>query len=682
MVQAALERIKAGEDIAVDTDNIFAQALAEQIANVIRERGARAHMTRRSPTVWTGYEEDPELVIAKYIRGLAASGAKRNMVVKMLKALTGTELSREQFEEILKHEGGYEDYVYQAKNAGNVPVDKEVFKAANQPGKYKENQADIETLKGLIKGAEGEELKKLKEQLAEKKRWVSVEYGKFVRTMMIDQRAQPHAFRWAKTYIEENTRNQEAVDRVVGVFRGLAVAKYLAFRVFAAPVVNLTALPTSTIATMKGAGIPYAKTWGLLGSAIGRYGKWRANKLDKKQAEVFDYIHSQGWDNAQFNTEALSTLQGAVGRTWNNIIEWGMFTFAESERLNRAATIAATYEGLRQLRPNEDFEVLMREAKEASDKAHGVYNRGNLPYLALGRHPAAHVIRSFYVFRTFSHTYIQNLIRLGFTEKDAVACSHMILAPALIAGAGASVLTPLISNLLKAFGWDEPEEEAYRKVGEMFGVTAEEVARYGLTGQIPFGLGFSTKGSLAIGIGDLPKNLNELLGAPGSVVEDFLRGAKYLARGDVFKGVEKILPTGMGNIFRAIREYDQGLTTTTNAPLFYGTEQVRPSLVESFLRGLSLNPVRIAGIRERQWKEYKVQDKYREWSRDIYAKIKRYLLKKKKDPEEWAEILGEIYSYNERAPRWGISPITGRSIATSLNRSFKPSKKEKMRKIQ
>ena len=323
----------------------------------------------------------------------------------------------------------------------------------------------------------------------------------------------------------------------------------------------------------------------------------------------------------------------------------------------------------------------MDKAKDVSDKSHGIYNRGNYPYIALGRHPAALVTKSFYVFRTFSHTYINNLYRVGFKEKDRIALAHMLIAPAVIAGAGASVLTPLISMILKSFGFDDPEEEAYLKIGEMFGPSAENVSRFGITSLAPGG-GITIKGSLAIGIGDIPTSLTikDFLGAPGSVLSElFIDAPKSIARGDISKGVEKFLPTGFGNIFRAYRESTEGITTRNNAPVFYGDKQLKLNGVEAIYRGMSFNPVRIAGAREKQWKERKLEQKYAEYRTDIYAKIKRYVLSGDNDQDKWAELLGEIESYNEDAQRWKFTPITSKQIKANIKSGFKPSKRERMR---
>jgi hypothetical protein len=434
---------------------------------------------------------------------------------------------------------------------------------------------------------------------------------------------------------------------------------------------------------MKGAGIPYAKTWTLLGRGIRDYGKYRRGKELSGDAKwIFDHIQKNGWDNPQFNSESLTVLRSKLGRGWDKAIEYGMFTFSESEKLNRGATIAATFYGLKKANPGKNNEWLANQAKEISDNSHGIYNKGNYPFLAMGSNPAAQVARMFYVFRTFSHTYLQNMARLGFEKKDYGALAHMLIAPAVIAGAGASVLTPMVAAIMKGFGFDEPEEEAYQKIGQAFGPTVESFARFGLAGG--GGRGISIKGSLAIGIGDLPTDIKSLLGAPGSVISDFYEGGRSLLRGDVLKGVEKVSPTGIGNLARAYRESTEGVTTRTNAPVFYGRKQLKPLPVETFYRALSLNPARMAGIREKQWKERVISYKYSDERKDIYAKLKKFFLlpAHKRDKAEYAKILAEIYKYNERARGKldsSIPLITPKSIKQNIKRSMKPTKRERLR---
>ena len=628
IINAALEKIELKtkdvsqqeiQELFKGMESIFASSVAEQVSNIIRERGARVSMGARSRELFLGYEEDPKMAIAKYIRGLSGGESKRNMVIKMLRAFTGTEKTWAEFK-------------------------------SENPGATFNNYRD------------------------------------HVKEAMIDQREQPNAFKWGKAYIAETTRNPEFADNVVGVLRGAAVGKYLAFRVFSAPLVNLTALPTSTIASMNGAGIPYRITWRHLGKGIELYGRYRSNpdKMNPEDRWIFDHIREKGWDDAQFSSESLSVLRSTLGKGWDKVIDIGMFTFSESERLNRAATISGTFRGLSALTENKGKtkEQIAQMAKEVSDDSHGIYNKGNYPYIALGGNPAAHTARMFYVFQRFGHTYLLNMRKLGFEKKDFSALAHMVVAPAILAGAGASVITPILDTMLRAFGIDEPEEEVYKTIGEHISPVAENFARFGLAGLAGRGPGVSIKGSLALGVGAIPTTLKDILGAPGSVVSDvFLEGIPAVARGDIKKGFEKILPTGFGNIIRAYREATEGLTTRTNQPIFYGNEQVRLDRAEWLLRTLSLYPARIAKIREQQWKEKRLEGKYSKKRREIYAQIKKYYLADKKSPDRMVDIIAQIDVYNEKAAdaKPPHTLITKQSIRTNLKRAFRPSKRERRR---
>lgn len=616
-VEGKTELTEEIDKVTEEIQAVFLNAVSEQVANIIRGRGSRVHMTRRNPEVWKGYEEDPEIAIAKYIRGLSGGEAKRNASIKMLQALTGTDISFEDFQKIEKAKGNTVD---------------------------------------------------------------RTDYMEFVRERMIDARQQKNAFKWAKAYISEMTRNREMADEVIGFVKGLAVGKYLAFRVFSAPLVNITALPTSVVATLKGAGISYRQAWRYTARALKTYRQYLQHKkgkfIPKEDQVIFKTIIEKGWDNPQFSSESMQTLRSQLGKTWDKVIDVGMWTFDQSERLNRVATIYAAYKGLKNIHKDKSASQLLDMAKELSDKSHGVYNKGNHPYVALGNNPAAKLAQMFYVFRTFSHTYLLNMKRLGL-DKQWGAVAHMAVMPAVLAGAGASVMTPIISGLLKAFGLaDEPEEEMYAKIAESFGPGAEAWARHGLVGL--GGKGASIKGSLAIGIGDLPTKIEDLFGAPGSIGKDIYYGTKSLARGDVSKGLEKWSPTGIGNILRGYREYNEGLTTWNNAPKFYGTEPLKASKSEAFMRVFSLSPARLAGITEKQWKERRVEEKYRQWRTDIYAKIKRYILGDG-DNEQWAKIIAEIIKFNEQAEKWRLSLITKRSIRTNIKRSFRPQRRERTR---
>ncbi len=620
------------------------KTLAEGVANVFKGRGVRSHMIMRNDAVgvkvWKGYEEDGVQRMAKYIRGIAAGEAKKKMMLDMLRHMTGTDISWSEF-------------------------------------KAEHAKAGLEA--------------------------TYPDYLTFVKNRRIDPIKQRNVFHDALTYMEDMGRNDEGVDRFVGTVKGLAVLKYLAGRV-SAPLVNLTALATSVPASMRGfAKIPMRKVPRLLADAMKGWREYRVALKTGNDADIpawkqrlFEEIEDRGWHTAQYNKEALSVLKSKVGSGYDTMIEWLMMGFGATEMLNRMSTIAGAYIGQREMNQAEwdaagaeKKKVLhkkwMRTSKEVSDKAHGVYSKANRPHYARGANPMARLAQMFYVFKTFSHNYLQTMYDLGFKSKDRTALLYMALSPAIIGGASSSLL---IKVMIEAFGLmpgapEEPEEAIYEWFENNFGEPVEQIVRLGAFGL--GGYGVSLKGSLEIGIFDVPTSLKDLAGAPGSLVSDVVVGGKSILRGDWSKGLERMSPNFIGSGIKAWRETTAGVTTSSNAPLFYGRDPVKLDWIEAFYRTLSFNPARIAKIREKQWKERSVERKMSELRYDIYARIKAYYNqpKSKRSKTSYLDILEEIRTYNALVKRGGkpYPVITHQSIKNNLRRAFRPSKYERMRNL-
>lgn len=637
------EHKKVMEEVELE----FAKALAEQVADEIKARGIRQHMISRNDAVgkdvWIGYEEDPIQALAKYARGVAAGEAKKIMANRMMRHFTGTDIS-------------WQD-----------------FKAT----RIAELEADgVENPKVTYK-----------------------DYLEFVKERRIDPIEQKNAYHDGQTFMMDMLRNDEAVDRFVGMVKGLAVMKYLAGRV-SAPLINLTAMPTSVPAAAHGlAGISFGKAltmWPRAMKAWWKYNGWKGGgrkDLDLWDRKAFDTIVDKGWHKAQYNKEALAVLKTKVGQGWDTLIEYSMWGFGVTEMSNRIGTIWGTYKALREkniktFEQASDEEKLnmhwqwMLKGKEVSDKAHGVYGKANRPHFARGANAASRLAQAFYVFKTFAHNYLLTMKEVGYDQKDMKALAWMALAPAVLAGAGAS---PLLAVLFKAFqvaGADEPEEALYDWVEAASGQRLAALARLGVFGAA--GYGVSLKGSLAIGITDIPTDIKSFFGAPGAIVDDLYVGTKNLMRGDTLKGLEKIFPNAIGSMFRSVREYSEGMTTNTNAPIYYGRERVKLSGVEALERFMSFNPARVAAIREEQWHERRLEQKYRDMQSDIYNRIAAYYLLDAKDrnPNEWATIMNMVREYNYAVSQMNVylPRITSTSIRNNVRRKMRPSKRERLRK--
>jgi hypothetical protein len=361
---------------------LFAKSLTEQAANVIKARGHRVHMIQRATAkgsdVWKGYETDPAIASANYAKGLSSGESKRIMAGELVGAMTGTDYTWDQYKRDMKNQDAKPDYK---------------------------------------------------------------DYSKIVEERRIDPAEQKNAFRDGKVYMEDLLRNQEWIDRFIGGVKGVAVFKYLAGRV-SAPIVNLTAMVTSVPASMNGfADIPVTATAPLLMTAAKHYTNYKLGRktdIPSDALPALDELTEKAWDKSQYNQEAFAVLEGKLKGTWRKVLEYGMFAFGVSEQLNRGATILGTYMGIKARGGEFSHRKAIDLARHVSDQAHGTYGKVNYPFMARGSNPAAQLIKSFYVFRTFAHNYLLTMKDLwghNWKPEHAKAFSYMLISPAQAWGA-------------------------------------------------------------------------------------------------------------------------------------------------------------------------------------------------------------------------------------------------------
>ena len=618
---------------------VFAKQIMSTMAAIIHSRGSRARKIGRNEAVgddvWQGYELDALKAIASAGKSIAGGTAKRDMAQHMMKIFTGTDISWDE------------------------------FKAGKEPDAELKKSNFVEYSKQM------------------RELWES--YQEQVNERRIDSATQPEAYSEGVSYMNEMLRNEEDAERIFGIVRGLAGVKFLSG--IAPALVNVTSLGTTVPAAMKALGkIPAGKTPLLLGRGIKEWTKaamarrtGKESGLSEESKWLFDKIASRGWDDPLQNMEATSILQGSLGATWSKVTNIAMAAFSVTEQMNRGSTIAATFYGLRA--QGMKREAALDKAKEISDKAHGVYGKENLPGWARGSGLGSMTARAFYTYKTFSHNYLQLLAEIGLNEKDLKAATIMLMAPAVIGGAGVSLVTAGLALLAKALfgGEDDPEERFYKWLESEVSPTAERAARHGLIGL----LGVNLKGSLSINMTDIvPTSLWDLGGAPVSMIGDYGRGAMDIARGNVVKGVERLSPRVFAGPIRAAREKFEGVTDRGNRPTFYGNERVQSTYYEALLRSFGFNPSRLATISERQWKERKASYAYSKGKTEIYDRIRRYVLNGKGDPAEWAKILSEIQDYNAnvgRSPDKSISVISKSSIKRIVKDAQRAPKRERVR---
>ena len=611
----------------------FGKAFASQVSVLIHSHGSRSKKIRRDDRrggdVYLGYEEDPLRALVMSASATASGTAKGLMARRMMEAFTGRDLK-------------WKDYMKEHMPEGLDSSSAEYYK----------------------------ELAKCHK-----------EYEKEVDRRRIDSAKQPEAYKDAKSYIQEMLRNQEASERVFGFVRGIAALKYLSR--ISTSVVNLTTLLTNVPAVFHAEGrIPFHSTLKGLGRASAEYAQYRAfrdfGKGKRPSTEtlwLFNEISRRGWETSLVNQEATGVLRTWFGNGWKWVAEKMMLGMELTERFNRAVTIAAAYRQLTAQHKGGELsgaekESYLKQAKEMSDKAHGIYGKTNLPSWARGTSVGAQALRAFYVFKPYGHNYMQELYNIGFNQRDMKGFAWMLLSPMILAGPTATVAWNLMPAAVRAvcavFGIeppDDPEEALYRWVEDEFGGYAGRVSRYGALGLA--GINIAPSMSMMFTRDSVPRTIWDLFGAPGSAVKDVAEGTASLARGDVLKGAEALSPALLSAPIRAWREYKEGVTTRDNQPVFYGNEPLKSTAGQSLIRMFGFNPAGIAEKRDRQWSERMTAREYSEARTEIYARLRRYYLNPKRTQADFAELADMIRAYNARVRRsrpHGVTLITSRQL--------------------
>ena len=498
----------------------------------------------------------------------------------------------------------------------------------------------------------------------------------------IDPVKDPKAYEVAQNYITEQLRNMEAGDRIIGIAKSIATFKFLGFNVRSLAV-NMTAIMTTAPAAIHEYAMGGKGSMFRVMKEIGRAGKdygavMAGRKLANANEQAFiDLEHKKGWDDAQYTRDALGEVSKTHSRIWSSMMDGSMYLFGKSERWNRGTTMLAAYRlAIRNgFSPTEAAE----KANDASDKAHGVYGKSTMPMWAQGTNPAAKIGQMMYVYSKFGHNYLQMLYDLGFKRHNIKAAMFAFLSPLVLAGGAALPFKDTIFAfagviLRSLFGEDkDPEKWVWDIIRQHLGEDAERIGRHGLTGAA----GVDISGSLSIGVG-IPKNMIELTGAIGGVAVELKEAVENIGRGRYVKAVEHILPSGLANPVRAIRERSEGVSTRSNRRVWDTSgKPYQPSTGESVARAAGFRSTGQAVVSERTWEGHREQASYNDKRSAIYEKYRGWLLGGR-DPEEHKAITKQVREYNNGVKGIdGVSRITFESLRRQAKGLKKPAKRER-----
>ena len=607
--------------------------IAHNIGNVYKAKGSFSSRMKRSESHWEGYEEDPLKALTSYAQRLAAGVSRRAAARGMLEAFTGRDVS-------------FAD-----------------FKKSNSDATYKEYRAEV-------------------------------------KRKAIDAITQKNLFDDVRLYMSHVLRPDNKVERFVGYLKGLTVLKFLGFRVSSAAV-NATNMAFALPATISAhTGLSITKAWAEITTASAKYAKFRAFELEGSNVisrglkdhlgkqglsaadhNIFAQIAMLGWDQAQFNQETVRVLQNTANETWNNTMSAAMYMFGAVERANRAISIFAATKAFMRANPALSLKEAMQKAHHTSNRAHGEYGKGAKPWLV----QKVRLLDMPYTFFKFQQNYMLNMLELGIKyNRWGTAVPYMLMSPAILAGAGASLVTPVIAAAISALGGgDDPEEAFYAWAEKSFG--SDAFLRHGMAGL----LGINLKGSLEITspFPDLSKGWLGAMGAPGGVFLDIADAVDAFKDGQYEKGLEKLLPTAVGSIVKGHREYTEGVTNKQYSPVFYGTDKLKGSPIDFAMRVLAFNPERVSGIRQKQWRESVVRQEYAKERSGIIEGFNHALINiDKTSNTDFADLYKRITAYNSKVtaadPLYQVPYITNKWLLSSLKRNQKPDKYETKRVVR
>ncbi|MDH5511398.1 MAG: PLxRFG domain-containing protein, partial [Nitrospinota bacterium] len=481
-------------------------------------------------------------------------------------------------------------------------------------------------------------------------------------------------------------RNQDTADRWVSFGKSLAVMKYLWLNPKSAAV-NMTALVTTVPPAIHeyAAGGKGSVTLinGTIARAVLDYGRALKTRsqgkppthLTKGEQAMLEEMAQKNWDDPQLAREARAELSGRMGKAWTWAMDKGMWPFAFTERINRGATMLAAYRVARRAFPEASQEALVKRAKHATDRAHGVYGKATQPLWAQGTGAAKRALQSALTFTKFGHNYLQMLQELGMEKKNARAFMYGVLSPGILAGAKA---TPLVGAYImaadmiaKALGDDRDQEKRFfDMVAAELGKEGEKTIRYGLAGKVA---GINISGSLEPNFGFLsPSRPSEVLGAVGGVINDFGYAWDRIEAGDYWGAAVKALPAGPGAIVKAVRESD-GVKTGRGRPVYDDRGRPLTLATEDLLRlAAGFQPIERSYWTERNWEGRREAGNFSARKSRLYERLRFAYASGNRERTD--ALMEEVREYNRRAGEAGEPGITMEGIRRamrSMNRATK-----------
>jgi predicted phage tail protein len=361
------------------------------------------------------------------------------------------------------------------------------------------------------------------------------------------------------------------------------------------------------------------------------------------------------------------TPSGTVSKAWNKVDRLMRAASEKIEAINRVTTAMAAYR--MELAKTGDMAKAIDYADSIIERTHGDYtsiNASRAFNTNLGR-----VTLQFRKFQLIQGTLLIKLaynsvkgesaeVRAGARTALAFTLGHTAVMCGTTQLPGFALLAFLLSNLGRL--WQEPEDEPFdleQELRKMIG--DEDTANLILRGAPNLaGIDLSTKLGMGNVFSIVPysdvelsrKGFNEIatglvLGASGAVGAKVFDGLGQVAKGEYYRGLETLMPTGIANGMKAYREQESG-ATKRNGDITLPADEI--DAFDTFATAIGLTTTKKALQSQRTEQKYQTEQHFNELS----DRIRNEFLQAKKNGESTQEAIDKWRALQNKKAEMGF----------------------------
>jgi len=322
---------------------------------------------------------------------------------------------------------------------------------------------------------------------------------------------------------------------------------------------------------------------------------------------------------------------GAFSKGWNKVDKFLRIAVQKVESINRLSTAMAAYR--LELAKTGDKEAAINYADRILTETHGDYSSFNAPRFF--NNPIGKVALQFRKFQLIQLTYYAKLLKdSGLDTKEKRAATEALVYSlghtALLAGAmglpGYSAIAWAIGAL---FGDDDDPLDVTAELRKFIGDEdmanlimrgAPTLAGVDISGKVGAGNALSimpfSRADLTTKAGVIEAAGTLLGGAPVGMAARVADGLGQMMSGEWYKGMEQVLPKGLGDAAKAYRISTEGMSRR-NGDIVLPASEV--SAWEALVQSMGIQPAQQSVVMERQQNTLEMSQFYQDRSTKVKA---------------------------------------------------------------